>query len=203
MDVSHVLDSLNESQRDAVGAPSGNLLILAGAGSGKTRVLVHRIAWHIATGEANPQGILAVTFTNKAAAEMRARIENLLGQTIHGMWVGTFHAIAARILRRHAAQVGLKSNFTILDSDDQLRLLKQILEANGIDDSKWPARSILAIIQRWKDRGLTPDKVSASEVGEFAGVKAIELYKEYQQRLIRFNACDFGDLLLHNLSLFC
>jgi len=199
---SSYLSSLNLVQRDAVEAIDGPVLVLAGAGTGKTRVLTTRLAHILVTRKAFPGQILAVTFTNKAAREMRERVASLVGPVAEDLWVGTFHAIAARILRRHAEQVGLKSNFTILDSDDQLRLLKQILEANGIDDSKWPARSILAIIQRWKDRGLTPEKVSASEVGEFAGGKAIELYKEYQQRLIRFNACDFGDLLLHNLSLF-
>ena len=182
-------------------AVDGPVLVLAGAGTGKTRVLTTRLAHILVTRKAFPGQILAVTFTNKAAREMRERVASLVGPVAEDLWVGTFHAIAARILRRHAEQVGLKSNFTILDGDDQLRLLKQILEANNIDDSKWPARSILAIIQRWKDRGLTPAKVSTSEVGEFAGGKAIELYKEYQQRLIRFNACDFGDLLLHNLSL--
>ena len=199
---SSYLSSLNLVQRDAVEAIDGPVLVLAGAGTGKTRVLTTRLAHILVTRKAFPGQILAVTFTNKAAREMRERVASLVGPVAEDLWVGTFHAIAARILRRHAEQVGLKSNFTILDSDDQLRLLKQILEANGIDDSKWPARSILAIIQRWKDRGLTPEKVSASEVGEFAGGKAIQLYKEYQQRLIRFNACDFGDLLLHNLSLF-
>ena len=196
------LSSLNLVQRGAVEAVDGPVLVLAGAGTGKTRVLTTRLAHILVTRKAFPGQILAVTFTNKAAREMRKRVASLVGPVAEDLWVGTFHAVAARILRRHPEQVGLKSNFTILDSDDQLRLLKQILEANDIDHSKWPARSILAIIQRWKDRGLTPEKVSASEVGEFAGGKALELYKEYQQRLIMFNACDFGDLLLHNLSLF-
>lgn len=199
---SSYLSSLNLVQRGAVEAVDGPVLVLAGAGTGKTRVLTTRLAHILVTRKAFPGQILAVTFTNKAAREMRQRVASLVGPVAEDLWVGTFHAVAARILRRHAEQVGLKSNFTILDSDDQLRLLKQILEANGIDHSKWPARSILAVIQRWKDRGLAPEKVSASEVGEFAGGKAIELYKEYQQRLIMFNACDFGDLLLHNLTLF-
>ena len=196
------LSALNFVQRGAVEAVDGPVLVLAGAGTGKTRVLTTRLAHILVTRKAFPGQILAVTFTNKAAREMRQRVASLVGPVAEDLWVGTFHAVAARILRRHAEQVGLKSNFTILDSDDQLRLLKQILEANDIDHSKWPARSILAIIQRWKDRGLAPEKVSASEVGEFAGGKALKLYKEYQQRLIMFNACDFGDLLLHNLSLF-
>ena len=196
------LATLNTVQRGAVEAVDGPVLVLAGAGTGKTRVLITRLAHILVTRKAFPGQILAVTFTNKAAREMRERVAGLVGPVAEDLWIGTFHAIAARILRRHAEIIGLKSNFTILDSDDQMRLLKQILEANDIDHSKWPARALLAIIQRWKDRGLVPEKVSSSDVGEFAGGKTIELYKEYQQRLITLNACDFGDLLLHNLTLF-
>jgi len=196
------LKTLNNVQRKAVKAVDGPVLVLAGAGTGKTRVLTTRLAHILVTRKAFPGQILAVTFTNKAAREMRERVFDLVGPVAEDLWVGTFHAIAARILRRHAEQIGLKSNFTILDADDQLRLLKQILEANDIDHSKWPARALLGIIQRWKDRGLVPESVSSSEVGEFANGKALELYKDYQQRLITVNACDFGDLLLHNLTIF-
>ena len=196
------LKTLNNVQRKAVKAVDGPVLVLAGAGTGKTRVLTTRLAHILVTRKAFPGQILAVTFTNKAAREMRERVFDLVGPVAEDLWVGTFHAIAARILRRHAEQIGLKSNFTILDADDQLRLLKQILEANDIDHSKWPARALLGIIQRWKDRGLVPESVSSSEVGEFANGKALELYKDYQHRLITVNACDFGDLLLHNLTIF-
>jgi len=196
------LATLNPVQRSAVEAVDGPVLVLAGAGTGKTRVLTTRLVHILVTRRAFPGQILAVTFTNKAAREMRERVFNLVGPVAEDLWIGTFHAIAARILRRHAEQVGLKSNFTILDTDDQLRLLKQIMEANDIDHSKWPARALLSIIQRWKDRGLVPEKVSSAEVDEFAGGKALDLYKNYQQRLITLNACDFGDLLLHNLSIF-
>ncbi|MBI77697.1 MAG: DNA helicase II [Rhodospirillaceae bacterium] len=196
------LKTLNNVQRKAVKAVDGPVLVLAGAGTGKTRVLTTRLAHILVTRKAFPGQILAVTFTNKAAREMRERVFDLVGPVAEDLWIGTFHAIAARISRRHAEQVGLKSNFTILDSDDQLRLLKQILEANDIDHSKWPARALLGIIQRWKDRGLVPESVSSSEIGDFANGKALELYKDYQQRLVTVNACDFGDLLLHNLTIF-
>ncbi len=196
------LAALNSVQRGAVEAVDGPVLVLAGAGTGKTRVLTTRLAHILVMRKAFPGQLLAVTFTNKAAREMRERVAQLVGPVAEDLWIGTFHSVAARILRRHAEIIGLKSNFTILDSDDQMRLLKQILEANDIDHSKWPARALLAIIQRWKDRGLVPEKVSSSDVGEFAGGKALELYKDYQQRLITLNACDFGDLMLHNLTLF-
>jgi len=196
------LASLNIAQRGAVEALDGPVLVLAGAGTGKTRVLTTRLAHILVTQHAWPSQVLAVTFTNKAAREMRERVATLVGPVAEDMWIGTFHSVAARILRRHAEVVGLKSNFTILDSDDQIRLLKQILEAEEIDHSRWPARALLAVIQRWKDRGLGPDKVPAADVGEFAGGRAVELYRIYQQRLITLNACDFGDLLLRNLDLF-
>ncbi len=194
--------ALNDAQARAVAAVDGPVLVLAGAGTGKTRVLTTRLAHILATGRAYPGEMLAVTFTNKAAREMRERLEAMIGHVAEGVWLGTFHALAARILRRHAEAVGLKSSFTILDSDDQLRLLKQILAAANIDERRWPARVLHVVIERWKDRGLTPDKVSPAEIGDFADGKAIELYRLYQERLATVNAVDFGDLLLHNLTLF-
>ena len=146
--------------------------------------------------------MLAVTFTNKAAREMRERLEAMIGRAADGVWLGTFHALAARILRRHAEAVGLTSSFTILDTDDQLRLLKQIIAAANIDERRWPARALLGVIERWKDRGLTPDKVPAGDAGDWADGRAVALYRDYQQRLATVNAVDFGDLLLHNLTLF-
>ena len=198
------LAALNEAQREAVLTLDGPVLLLAGAGTGKTRALTTRLAHLLATGKARTPGqILAVTFTNKAAQEMRERVAELLGlPSVEGWWLGTFHAQAARILRYHAERVGLKSNFTILDADDQLRLLKQILRAADIDDKKSPARSVMAVIQRWKDRGLKPEAVSDSEAGDLANGRLLEIYRSYQERLIALNACDFGDLLLHNLTLF-
>src|SRR5215471_7744620 len=195
------LDGLNDAQRRAVEAVDGPVLVLAGAGTGKTRVLTTRLAYILATGRAFPAELLAVTFTNKAAREMRERLEAMIGRAAEGVWLGTFHAIASRILRRHAELVGLKSSFTILDTDDQIRLLKQLLAAENIDERRWPARLLLAIIQRWKDRGLGPEKVSRADAGDVARGKAIDLYRQYQERLTTVNAVDFGDLLLHNLTL--
>jgi DNA helicase-2/ATP-dependent DNA helicase PcrA len=197
------LARLNEGQRRAVEAIDGPVLVLAGAGTGKTSVLTARLAHILVLRRAWPSQILAVTFTNKAAREMRARLEAMIGASAaNGLWLGTFHAIAARILRRHAELVGLQPNFTILDADDQIRLLKQLLGAEGIDDKRWPARALSALIQRWKDRGLTPDKVPAAEVGDFANGRILALYRQYQERLAVLNAVDFGDLTLHNLTLF-
>ena len=196
------LKGLNPEQRQAIESLDGPVLVLAGAGTGKTRVLTSRLVQLLWTRKARPFELLAVTFTNKAAREMKDRVGALLGRPVEGWWLGTFHSLAARILREQAEQVGLKPNFTILDTDDQLRLLKQILEAEGFDDKKWPARVILSAFERWKDRGLTPDKVSAGEAGDVAGGRAVELYRAYQARLLALNACDFGDLLLHNLTLF-
>ncbi|MEE9290983.1 MAG: UvrD-helicase domain-containing protein, partial [Alphaproteobacteria bacterium] len=193
------LDALNADQRRAVEATEGPVLVLAGAGTGKTRVLTTRLAHILATRRAWPGQMLAVTFTNKAAAEMRERVAELLGRDVGDLWIGTFHATGARILRRHAERVGLRPDFTILDTDDQLRLIKQVLEAADVDTKNWPPRVLLAIIQRWKDRGLVPGKVSAAEAGEFAMGRAVELYRDYQNRLAVLNACDFGDLLLHCL----
>src|ERR1041384_6551246 len=182
--------ALNEAQRRA------------GAGTGRTRALTPRLAHILASRRAFPGEILAVTFTNKAAREMRERLEAMIGETANGVWLGTFHALAARILRRHAEAVGLTANFTILDTDDQLRLLKQIIAAANIDERRWPARALLGAIERWKDRGLVPDKVPAGEAADIPDGRALELYRDYQQRLLTLNAVDFGDLLLHNLTLF-
>jgi DNA helicase II / ATP-dependent DNA helicase PcrA len=196
------LESLNESQREAVEATEGPVLVLAGAGTGKTRVLTTRLGHILMTGKARPAELLAVTFTNKAAREMKERISALIGRSVEGWWLGTFHALAARLLRRHAELVSLAPNFTILDTDDQIRLLKQLLAAEDVDEKKWPARVLLAAIERWKDRGLTPDKVTAAEQAGYAEGLALRLYRSYQERLRTLNACDFGDLLLHNLTLF-
>jgi DNA helicase II / ATP-dependent DNA helicase PcrA len=195
------LDSLNAAQREAVEALDGPVLVLAGAGVGKTRVLTTRIAHLIATGRARPHEILSVTFTNKAAREMRERIGLLTG-LVEGMpWMGTFHSIGAKILRRHAELVGLKPNFTILDTDDQIRLLKQILQAGNIDDKRWPARALAAQIDGWKNRGLDPAHVPPGEAAGFANGQGAELYALYQGRLKILNAVDFGDLLLECLRL--
>ena len=196
------LDGLNEAQKAAVLAVEGPVLVLSGAGTGKTRVLTTRLAHIIHQGLARPWEVMAVTFTNKAAREMKDRIERLVGMPVERLWLGTFHALGARILRRHAELAGLKPNFTILDADDQLRLVKQLLEAEGIDDKRWPARAVLALIQRWKDRGLGPERVPAGEGGEMAEGRILELYALYQGRLKTLNACDFGDLLLHCLAVF-
>jgi DNA helicase II / ATP-dependent DNA helicase PcrA len=196
------LAGLNEAQREAVEAIDGPVLVLAGAGTGKTRVLTARLAHILATRRAWPRQILAVTFTNKAALEMRQRLERMIGEGAEGLWLGTFHSIAARLLRRHAEAVGLKPNFTILDADDQLRLVKQLAQAEGIDDKRWPARTLLGAIERWKDRGLTPGAVPAGEQRGPAEGRGLKLYRQYQERLLTLNAADFGDLLLHNLTLF-
>jgi DNA helicase II / ATP-dependent DNA helicase PcrA len=195
------LDGLNEEQRKAVIHEDGPLLVLAGAGTGKTRVLTTRIAHLLITGRSRPSQVLAVTFTNKAAREMLDRVANLIGGAADGMWLGTFHSVGVRVLRRHAELVGLKSNFTILDTDDQTRLIKQLLQADGIDDKKWPARVLSHIIQRWKDRALTADKVNADDAGEFANGKAVDIYRQYQARLAEVNAVDFGDLVMLCVSL--
>jgi DNA helicase-2/ATP-dependent DNA helicase PcrA len=196
------LDGLNAVQREAVESLDGPVLVLAGAGTGKTRVLTTRLVHLIATRRAGPGQILAVTFTNKAAREMRDRIGALLGGPVEGWWLGTFHSLAARLLRRHAEEVGLKSNFTILDTDDQIRLIKQLLQAENIDDKRWPARVVLGVIERWKDRALTPDKLKPEDGGDVAGGRVVQLYAAYQDRLKTLNACDFGDLMLHNITIF-
>ena len=196
------LAGLNPVQRAAVEALDGPVLVLAGAGTGKTRVLTSRLVHLLATARAMPSQILAVTFTNKAAAEMRHRVEQMLGRPVEGWWLGTFHSIGTRILRRHAELAGLRQNFTILDADDQIRLLKQIMEAEHLDDKKWPARVLMGVIQRWKDRGLMPEQVTAGEDSEIANGQVLGLYRQYQERLQTLNAVDFGDLLLLNLKLF-
>ncbi|MEM9551765.1 MAG: ATP-dependent helicase, partial [Pseudomonadota bacterium] len=196
------LDGLNPAQREAVETLDGPVLMLAGAGTGKTRALTTRVVHLLNCGNARPNEILAVTFTNKAAREMKARIAGLLGQAIEGMpWLGTFHSICVKLLRRHAELVGLKSNFTILDTDDQLRLLKQLVQAANIDDKRWPARQLAGIIDGWKNRALTPDKIPSADAGAY-NQKGVELYAQYQQRLKDLNAVDFGDLLLHMVTIF-
>jgi DNA helicase II / ATP-dependent DNA helicase PcrA len=194
------LSGLNSEQREAVETTEGPVLVLAGAGTGKTRVLTTRLAHTLATGRARPWELLAVTFTNKAAREMRERITHLIGPSGEGLrWLGTFHSIAAQILRRHAELVGLKSTFTILDTDDQERLLKQVLEAENVDVKRWTPRSFAGVIDGWKNRGWTPEKLPPGE--DFAAGKGQKLYGLYQARLRTLNACDFGDLLLHNLTI--
>ncbi|MDW8369720.1 MAG: UvrD-helicase domain-containing protein, partial [Geminicoccaceae bacterium] len=195
------LDGLNPEQRAAVTAPDGPLLVLAGAGTGKTRVLTARLAHLLVTGRARPGEVLAVTFTNKAAREMAERVERLIGRSVQGMWLGTFHAMGVRMLRAHAELVGLHPSFTILDTDDQLRLSKQVIQAAELDERRWPARALLALVQRWKDKGWTPERVPDSELSDFAMGRGRELYAAYQERLRTLNACDFGDLLLHGLAL--
>jgi len=197
------LAGLNAEQRLAVETLDGPVLVLAGAGTGKTRVLTVRIAHILATGRARPSEILAVTFTNKAAREMKHRVGEIVGHVVEGMpWLGTFHSIGVKILRRHAELVGLKPDFTILDVDDQIRLIKQLLEAENIDEKRWPARVLAMLIDGWKNRGLTPDQVPTGEAAAFANGKGLKLYKAYQERLKILNAADFGDLLLENIRLF-
>jgi DNA helicase-2/ATP-dependent DNA helicase PcrA len=197
------LNDLNPEQRAAVETLDGPVLVLAGAGTGKTRVLTTRIAHILATGRARPSEILSVTFTNKAAREMKLRVGAMVGQIVEGMpWLGTFHSIGVKILRRHAELVGLKSDFTILDVDDHIRLLKQLLQAEDIDEKRWPARVLAGMIDGWKNRGLTPDQVPNGEAASFAGGKGKKLYTAYQERLKVLNAADFGDLLIECIRLF-
>ena len=197
------LAGLNPEQRLAVETLDGPVLVLAGAGTGKTRVLTVRIAHILSLGRARPGEILAVTFTNKAAREMKARVGDIVGGVVEGMpWLGTFHSIGVKILRRHAELIGLKPDFTILDVDDQIRLLKQLLEAENIDEKRWPARVLAMLIDGWKNRGLTPEQVPAGEAAAFANGKGLKLYKAFQERLKILNAADFGDLLLECIRLF-
>jgi DNA helicase-2/ATP-dependent DNA helicase PcrA len=197
------LRGLNAPQREAVLAIDGPVLMLAGAGTGKTRALTSRLAHIVYTRRAWPSEILAVTFTNKAAREMRERMHAMIGDMVEGLaFLGTFHSVAARMLRRHADLVGLKSNFTILDTDDQIRLLKQVIAAAGLDEKRWPARQFASIIDRWKNRGWTVDTLPDDEAHAFADGRAKLLYANYQARLRELNAADFGDLLLHCLSIF-
>ena len=194
---------LNAPQREAVLTTEGPVLMLAGAGTGKTAALTARLAHLIATRRAWPSEILCVTFTNKAAREMRERVGRHIGDAVEGMpWLGTFHSIGAKMLRRHAELVGLQSNYTIIDTDDQLRLLKQLIQQNDLDEKRWPARQLAGLIDRWKNRGLNPGDLDAVENESYANGRGAQFYKLYQDRLIALNACDFGDLLLHILNIF-
>ncbi|PTM92022.1 Rep family ATP-dependent DNA helicase [Mycoplana dimorpha] len=197
------LAGLNPEQREAVETLDGPVLVLAGAGTGKTRVLTTRIAHILATGRAFPSQILAVTFTNKAAREMKERIGMLVGGAVEGMpWLGTFHSIGVKLLRRHAELAGLRSDFTILDTDDVVRLIKQIIQAEGLDDKRWPAKQFAGMIDTWKNKGLDPAQIPEGDARAFANGKGRELYAAYQNRLKTLNACDFGDLLLHPIRIF-
>jgi DNA helicase-2/ATP-dependent DNA helicase PcrA len=196
------LDGLNDAQREAVERLDGPVLMLAGAGTGKTKALTTRIVHLLNQCKARPNEILSVTFTNKAAREMKERVAGMLGQPVEGMpWLGTFHSICVKLLRRHAELAGLKSNFTILDTDDQIRLLKQLIRAEGIDDKRWPARMLAGIIDDWKNRALTPERVPVADASAYNG-RGPELYAQYQRRLLELNAVDFGDLLLHVVVIF-
>ncbi len=194
MDVSHILDSLNDAQREAVAAPPGSSLVLAGAGSGKTRVLTHRIAWLIQTQNVSPYSVLAVTFTNKAAAEMRGRIESLLAMPVRGMWVGTFHSIAHRLLRMHWQEAGLDQNFQILDADDQLRLVKRIVHQLDLDEKKWPARQAVWFINSQKDEGLRSKNIE--DTGDLYVKTHLQIYRAYEDACERGSMVDFAELLL-------
>ncbi len=197
------LAGLNQEQQEAVETVDGPVLVLAGAGTGKTRVLTTRIAHILETGRAWPSQILAVTFTNKAAREMKERIGVLVGGAVEGMpWLGTFHSIGVKILRRHAELVGLRSDFTILDTDDVVRLIKQLIQAEGLDDKRWPAKQFAGMIDGWKNKGLLPHDIPEGDARAFANGKGRELYAAYQARLRTLNACDFGDLLLHPIAIF-
>ncbi len=196
------LDDLNPAQRAAVEALDGPVLMLAGAGTGKTKALIARVVHLLRQRQVRPNEILAVTFTNKAAREMKDRVGRLLGEVAEGMpWMGTFHSLSAKILRRHAELVGLKPTFTILDTDDQIRLLKQLIAAANIDEKRWPARLLASLIDGWKNRALTPDRVPSSDASAYNN-RGTELYEAYQHRLLTLNAVDFGDLLLHCVTIF-
>jgi len=196
------LDGLNPQQKEAVLTTEGPVLMLAGAGTGKTAALTARLAHLIRTRRAWPSEILCVTFTNRAAREMRSRVGQLIGEAVEGMpWLGTFHSICAKMLRRHAELVGLQSNYTIIDTDDQLRLLKQLIAENDLDEKRWPARQLAGLIDRWKNRGLNPGDLDAVENESYANGKGRQMYGLYQARLKSLNACDFGDLLLHMLNI--
>ncbi|MDK4701236.1 UvrD-helicase domain-containing protein [Rhizobium sp. CNPSo 4062] len=197
------LSGLNAEQTEAVETLDGPVLVLAGAGTGKTRVLTTRIAHILSTNRAFPSQILAVTFTNKAAREMKERIALLVGGAVEGMpWLGTFHSIGVKLLRRHAELVGLTSSFTILDTDDVVRLIKQLIQAEGLDDKRWPAKQFAGMIDTWKNKGLSPADIPEGDARAFANGKGRELYAAYQNRLKTLNACDFGDLLLHPINIF-
>ena len=194
MDVSHLLDSLNDQQRNAVASPAPNLLVLAGAGSGKTRVLVHRIAWLLQAENVSPFAILAVTFTNKAAREMRSRIDELMSQSMGGMWVGTFHGLAHRLLRMHWQEAGLPEDFHILDSDDQLRLIKRLIRSLKIDDDRWPAKQCQWYINAQKDEGLRAGNIEHFD--DDYTKTMLEIYAAYETECERGGMIDFGEILL-------
>ena len=194
MDVTDILEPLNDEQREAVTAPAGHLLVLAGAGSGKTRVLVHRIAWLLATRDATPFGILAVTFTNKAASQMRTRTESLLGRPVGGMWVGTFHGLAHRLLRGHWQDAGLAEGFQILDSDDQLRCIRRVLRDLDLDEQRWPVRQVQGFINARKDEGLRAEHLE--QTGDAWMVQVQRVYAAYQETCERTGVVDFAELLL-------
>ncbi|MEL7029249.1 MAG: UvrD-helicase domain-containing protein, partial [Pseudomonadota bacterium] len=197
------LDGLNPEQRAAVETTEGPVLVLAGAGTGKTRALTTRLAHLLATGRAKPWQLLAVTFTNKAAREMRLRTGALIGSAVEGLqWLGTFHSIGAQILRRHAEVVNLRSNFTILDTDDQIRLCKQVIAAAGLNEKRWTGRGLAFHLDAWKNKGLTPEKLSAADAAQFGDGRGQELYAAYQERMTTLNCADFGDLLVHGLTIF-
>ena len=199
MDVTPIIDSLNDAQRDAVTAPQEPVLVVAGAGSGKTRVLVHRIAWLVQVEGVSPHGILAVTFTNKAANEMRARVEELLELSVNNLWVGTFHGLAHRLLRRHAESAGLPPGFQILDSQDQLRLIKRIIRDRELDDSTWQPREVQWFINGQKDEGRRPENIDARD--DQTRAMLITLYRQYQDICDQNGLVDFAELLLRTLEL--
>src|ERR1700691_3309243 len=199
MDVSHLLDGLNDDQRQAVASPLGAALVLAGAGSGKTRVLVHRVAWLIQVEGAAPQSILAVTFTNKAAAEMRGRIEQLLGMPGSALWIGTFHGIAHRLLRMHWREAGLVQTFQILDSEDQLRLIKKLLKAQELDENRWIPREVQYFINKHKDEGRRPAQLGNGRDATRAQMR--KLYVQYEEMCARTGVIDFAELLLRAFEL--
>src|SRR3569832_920150 len=201
MDVSDLLDPLNDAQRDAVTAPPGPVLVVAGAGSGKTRVLVHRIAWLIRVDGASPYGVLAVTFTNKAAAEMRGRIEQLLGIPVGGMWVGTFHNLAHRLLRAHWREADLPQTFQILDADDQYRLIRRLLKSLELDEAKWPPRQVQWYINGRKEEGLRPQHIDAR--GDLFTAQMLRVYQAYEENCRRAGLVDFAELLLRAHELLC
>lgn len=196
------LSQLNDTQRKAVETTEGPVLVLAGAGTGKTRVLTTRFAHILLSGKAYPNQILAVTFTNKASKEMSERITHLIQQPVDGLWLGSFHKICARMLRQNAKLVNLNTNFTILDTDDQLRLIKQIIRNYAIDTKKMPPQLVLGNIQFWKDKGYSPINLPADETNNYDNQIFIKIYTEYQKRLQEINACDFGDLMLHMFNIF-
>ncbi|MGK0169881.1 MAG: DNA helicase-2/ATP-dependent DNA helicase PcrA [Gammaproteobacteria bacterium] len=194
MDVTHILEPLNDAQRDAVASPPSHALVLAGAGSGKTRVLVHRMAWLLATGDASPYGVLAVTFTNKAAGEMRGRAESMLQMPVSGMWIGTFHGLAHRMLRRHWREAGLSESFQIIDSDDQVRLLRRLIRAAGLDEGSWPTRQTQWFISARKEEGLRAHHLE--DRGDVWMRQMIEIYRAYEEACEKSGLVDFAELLL-------